>query len=401
MKKALIFFTIIVFFLSANICTFCGIDYNFVLSAEILLGVILSFCNPHKLKFKSLSWLIFLVVIFGLFKLITDKGGGTRISVLQIIGAPLLLAAYYKNTNSGLLSNKNIKSWSSIFRLFIMLFLAIAGFAILERIIGHSIFGWAADSTYDIKDSITDYRSSSIMGHPLYNALCISTMMSFLLISPIKGILKFSLWIVGYVSILCFNTRGSIVGNAALFFIYILHLIFADKKMSIKSKIKILFCTFVISLLGLYLFFNLELGGRLLELGLFDEGSAQVRIDSWNLFDYIDINNLLWGYNSADIELMMFKADLSATENFWIDIIMKFGLVFFITYIIIYFKVIKHLYKGYSLFNVLFTAGTFLFIASTNNSLSANFIALFLFLIAIILFNPNNIRKIISSKFIE
>ena len=94
----------------------------------------------------------------------------------------------------------------------------------------------------------------------------------------------------------------------------------------------------------------------------------------------------MYGLDFERVEFIMETLKLPATENFWIDYLFRFGFIFLCVMIILYYKLCKSLYSGYPKFNILITACTFIVLSSTNNSLSAYWLPLFVFLFSILLF---------------
>lgn len=391
-----------IFFLPVNLLTKIGIDYRLVQTLYILPGIFL--IVQYSTKILQKKWfvpLLSLVAIISIYKLIVDKGEGARSAVIQLVGAPILFAAFSIMLRDNIITRFFLPTWRFIAKYLFYWFLTITCLAIFERILGRPVLGWIAGPNESIVNiSFSEFRSCSLLGHPLYNALVVSILMSFILISNFRTKIKFILWGIGFTSILCFNTRSSIVGNALLMGVFIFHSIFFNTTISYVMKKRIITYSIAASLLGTFLLFSVGLGGRLLEMGLFDEGSAQVRVDTWSIFKYITIKDVLSGMDYHDMNLIMYKAGLYTTENYWIDQLFSFGLILMVPYVILYFLLCKNNYKGYSLFHALFSTSTFLLISSTNNSLSADFLALFIFLLCIIIFHPKNFIRIVPLKYI-
>lgn len=382
--------------------TLFSIDIKLFYTIIFIICIPIIFVNKlHIVKTKSLLLLSIWVVSYSLIKLFLEGGEGTRMAVIQIVGTPLLLSSFpIWETIS--YQNYKVKFWRHLFYTFILFFIVETGIAILERFVGYNFFEWKADEVFSINyTGNLEFRSCALHGHPLYNALLVTTSMSFILISPLKLKYKLSLWSLGYMSILCFNTRSSMVGNFLLLLTYLIYTIFFDK--SIKKKIKRHLLISSISIICLASFFIISKGwgGRLLEMGLFDDSSAIVRVNSWNIFNYFDISNFLWGLSRNEITRTIYSSGLHLTENFLIDQILLYGLVFYIPYVTFTTFLCMYLLKDYSLFQRFFVSGSFLLIAVTNNSLSSNFYALFFFIILICLFNPRHIKTMVHKKYIQ
>ena len=369
---------------------------------SILIGLSLLIILPNInviIRNKNILFLISFVSSYSIYKLLTDVGEGTRQVVLQILEPSIIYGAFL----TAIQRNGNHRFWwHKMTEIFFLFFLVETGWAIFERIIGINILGFSDVEEFSLEDNgSASFRSASLHGHPLYNALMVSISMAFILFSPLKIKYKLTLWSLGYISILCFNTRGSIVGNVLLLGAYILYVLFVDKNVSSRIKKQlILFSSFAV-IVGMFLFFNIGLGGRLAEMGLFDESSAQTRIDVWNIFDRYPIDYFLWGISHDKMQDVMIMSGLLVTENFWIDQVLRLGVVFLSIYIIMYYKLIKSITSDYSFIHKMFVTGAFLLIASTNNSLSSNGLALLCFLILLEIFNPKRIRYNINKKYLD
>lgn len=182
---------------------------------------------------------------------------------------------------------------------------------------------------------------------------------------------------------------------------YTLYMVFVQKRLSMSKRIGILGLTTFLCVIALYLVFTLGVGGRLLEMGLFDDKSAQARVDVWDMFDYVSLRDLLWGNTMSMRRLIMYKAGLNHLENFWIEQIFAWGIVFMVIYVSMWVAVIRKMYRKYTWFSAAFSAGAFVLLASINNSLSVDFTPLFIFLLCIIIFDKETIKKTIPVKYID
>ena len=378
-------YIILLFFVGSNVCLKFAIDLNLFAVLLLFLALISIVSQVNKLYLLKGWFPLFLFITFyGAFKIFTDTGAGTRTLVLNIIAPMLLIAAFPMD----FLQNR--EEQSKITKIFFLFFLIEVGIAITERIIGFNIFPWANDDLFLLtQDGATDFRSTSLHGHPLQNALIVSTCMSFILISNLSFKKKIIFWFAGFLAVACFNTRAALVGNILLFVTYVVFTIFYNKRENVRIKRNLLITLVIAALLIPVVALKYNLGGRLIENGLMDS-SSQVRLDVWGVFDYFEIENFLLGFTFNEVELIMYKVGLFATENFWLDWLFRLGLCYLIPAVILYFCFVKKLYKGYVFFNAAFTSLTFLLIASTNNSLSASYVPLSIYLICIKIFNPSN-----------
>lgn len=149
-----------------------------------------------------------------------------------------------------------------------------------------------------------------------------------------------------------------------------------------------------------YIFiFHFGLGGRLLDIGLFDENSSQVRLNAWELFRYYDIDKFLYGHTFEENMAIRFSAGLYRLENFWLGYMLSCGLIFLLVYSFLYFFVFKYFLRNYSLFSKYFVSFAFISIASTSNSLDSNFLFLFYFILLSIVNDPFVFEKIVDEKY--
>lgn len=387
-------------FLSPNLLNYIGIDIKLIHALIIGISIPLIVIRRNEvLSNKPLIGILLLVGVFSFHKLIVDTGEGARMAVLQILGAPIIYAAIPKLNYK--LNKINVFLWRKFSIVFFIFYITETGMAILERIIGHNIFGWSGGIMELSNQNIGGFRSTALLGHPLSNALIVSTIMSFILFSQIKVRLKLILWVLGYLAILCFNTRSSIVGNAMIFATYFLYTLFIDKTIEHKEKKILIFLSLCIFLALIIVITTTQIGGRLFELGLLDEGSAQVRIDTWSIFNFFKLEDFLWGIDYNHIQMILYSTGILATENFWIDFLFSFGFVFLCIYTILYMVLFTQLFKHYKFLNKACIIGTFILIASTNNSLSTSFLPLFIFIFLCHIFDPKFCNYIIPISFLQ
>ena len=137
-----------------------------------------------------------------------------------------------------------------------------------------------------------------------------------------------------------------------------------------------------------------------MSMGLVDDSSAQVRLDIIEFVSSIHLQDYLFGMNFQDYNKLLFSNGMSATENWWVDYLFRCGLVFLICYMLFYTLYLKEEFRYYRLFDKLYVTIAFLFIATTNNSLSTSFVALFYYLFLIRLFNPPTFQTIVRKKYL-
>lgn len=387
MKGLLNLLAILLFFIGENVYGRIGMGifpyFQYLILLFFLgLGELLVVKKPYH---KQFVWFAIFAMAYTFLRAVIMGVEGLYWLCLLLFAAPILGYLFYS-----LYREKEYSStarWLS--RNMILLYLIESFIAIFERITGFLIFGWVTmdDGVIQSLGEKNEFRSTALWGHPLQNALILSTMMSFILFSHMKTKVKLILWFIGYIAILCFNTRSSMVGNAIILCIFLVSQVFSAKE---GAKMKYIFIMAMALGFVTFLLFGTNMGGRLLEMGLVDDTSAQVRIDTWSLFAYFSFGGFLWGHTSKEASDFVYTAGLIATENFWIDWMFLYGLVALAIYIILMFRLLKALYRGYDWLAVFTSCSTFWLLASTNNSLTTSYVPLLFYILCVIAFSPSN-----------
>jgi len=384
-KNKYIFYILIssLLFLGGNVLNYLGWQigqenapsYQKIFPFFYLALLMIPLTFGSKLKEEKKLFFVFFVLIFYLY--LTNNTAN-----IAVIPNSLLLAVIISSLFSSINQNyvKNSK------KILLAFFIINSSLAILERIIQSNFFKYSGAVDQINLSFLYAFRSTALQDHPLNNSLITSIIMSFILISDMKNKNKYALFTLGYASILCFNTRGSIIGWGILILIYLIKVLFWDKE-RVNVKIHAFSLIFIIVLFAFYLVFELNLGSRILDYGIVDESSL-ARVDIIKFLFSFNFIELLRGFSAEKLKSTALLFDLNHLENFWVVYIFRFGILF--TALLVYYfgKLFKKLSKGYDKYSFLFVLLTFLLIASTNNSLSTNTIALSIFIILIYTFNP-------------
>jgi hypothetical protein len=316
--------------------------------------------SKHKLfnKFKE----EFHIILIGFFLIFIKIFLGQSDQINQI-----LFFLIVPMSLSILLGVQNISNKRVIRKLILFFFITECFLAIYERWSLTNVFPYANDMD---DSAIVDwsFRSSGFIGHPLANALCVSTIMGFILTTPMKLVYKLFFLILGFVSLLCFNARAAIIIWILLATIYLLNLI-RDKKT--KKTVSLLLVFFLIS--AIYFVYSIivdyGLGGRIVKEDI-NDGSAQTRFEVFDAFTYIDKSDLWFG-NAANYIPVMHKLGAGGVENSYIVLIMNYGIFIFIILSLFYYYLIKRFLKDYSLYYKFIILTSFLIVGSTNNALAS------------------------------
>lgn len=391
--KIYYFAIILLLFLGINVLAKIGIFVEFdsapvwqkILPSAYLIipiGIYALITCKSVTSYKCECHLLFLF-LFMLLSLYV-KGSAGYIGIINCNVFPVALSivtCFYLSTNS--LSRCKI-----LYKIVISFYLIECSLSVFERIFEINIFPFLGSGTASIlsySSFMDGFRSTALQNHPLQNSLCVSILMAFILCSNIKIKKKLSLFFLGYLAILCFNTRGSIVLWGVFFLVYLL---FNLKKYKGNSRLTLIFVTVVGVLAMIYLILNYGLADRLIKNGLLDESSAGQRLQLFDVFNFLSWNDWLFGISSIKQQRVLDFVNVGIVENPWLVIAFSHGIIVLTMMIFLYFRLFKRLFKEYKLFDKLFICFTFLIIASTNNSLVTPGAYLPLFLLCSYLFSP-------------
>lgn len=391
--KIYYFAIILLLFLGINVLAKIGIFVEFdsapvwqkILPSAYLIipiGIYALITCKSVTSYKCECHLLFLF-LFMLLSLYV-KGSAGYIGIINCNVFPVALSivtCFYLSTNS--LSRCKI-----LYKIVISFYLIECSLSVFERIFEINIFPFLGSGTASIlsySSFMDGFRSTALQNHPLQNSLCVSILMAFILCSNIKIKKKLSLFFLGYLAILCFNTRGSIVLWGVFFLVYLL---FNLKKYKGNSRLTLIFVTVVGVLAMIYLILNYGLADRLIKNGLLDESSAGQRLQLFDVFNFLSWNDWLFGISSIKQQRVLDFVNVGIVESPWLVIAFSHGIIVLTMMIFLYFRLFKRLFKEYKLFDKLFICFTFLIIASTNNSLVTPGAYLPLFLLCSYLFSP-------------
>lgn len=323
---------------------------------------------------KNLPALFILIAVFAYF--ILSKLFGHTPNRQVCLNSMILPALYYLFYIS-LGHDNEVKA--SVKTTILMMFTFNCLMAIYERAIMQLFFPYDMLHSYIEFAEETDwyiFRSAALLGHPLTNALIMSIVMAFLLTSKMKSVYKYSLYILGMVSLFCFNSRGAIMISILAF---ILNIIFIFLKRD--RSLKLIIGTTVFSVLSLFLFdflIDTNLAGRFAEKGDFSsDDSSLARISIWLIFSKYNIMDMLWGLTGTEMENMAFTTvGTFHIENWFILSTLAVGLVLTVIvitlFVPLFYSSLKPYDRTFSFLLLLVTLG----VASTNNSLACGVPAL-------------------------
>lgn len=326
-------------------------------------------CKKKEELFLFVCWFLLLAMQLAM------KSSGFLGNLIDMLFLPITISYLYPENN---------EDFKTKVRKIIILFYCIDSiWSIGERIIGKNIFPFTGNiEEENIIYSLEGFRSSALQDHPLNNALCLTAIIVFVLTSSYITLKKkLFLFFVGYMAILCFNTRSSMILWAIIMIIFLIHFIFFTKK-NVTFIIKLRFSIFILLLIPIIfsLINHYNLGDRLTSQKLLDD-SALVRILSLEMFLNSDFMSIFVGIPSEKIELLMYKSQILIIENFWIIYFLKYGIIGFVLLLLGFYKLLKRIFKPYTKYRKIFCIVFFFLLASTNNSLAVYTTPLCLFIL--------------------
>lgn len=264
--------------------------------------------------------------------------------------------------------------------------------AIYERISGSLIFGYYSGGDTFVSDTMEDlflFRSTALRNHPLGNALLTSVILAFIMISnQIKVKYKFLLFLLGFLAIMSFNARSSIMIVIGLTSLYLLYNLLIKRVTNI-SRTNIFLITLTCAVVIVYFFSN-GWGGRILVKGNLEDSSVEARILIYERFLNSDLSTFLIGMSNEQISAW---AKLSHIESFWILYLCRFGIFIFVYYICLFYKLLKQWIVQYKFINALYVTSLFLLISSINNSIYSGDPVIAVFILCAATFNDIKIDK--------
>ena len=280
-------------------------------------------CNKEAYKIIS-SGIIILLLKYSM-------GQDYFKTILQFIFIPMFISIVFET-----IVDKQIKILRSII---IVFFVVECSLAIYERIVQTNIFYIPSEIELLVFSSQEKwaFRSTAIMGHPLVNAMAVTTIVSFILLCKRFDIIhKILLTALGYISLYCFNARGAIIIFTIFIIPYLFYLISHTQNARLKKISYFIF--FIGGLLFVYYLLNSSLGGRLFNEKKIIDGSAQTRLDVFKFHNFLTSDQLLWGASDLYYYLTD-KLGAGGVENGIIVLIIIYGLIptLFLLPLLIYF----------------------------------------------------------------
>lgn len=265
-----------------------------------LLLLVITFLFSNKYKIPQISKIYISAIIWGYFlHYIYGIEEHFNNAVLARVVPIILLSVAYKQKNK-----------PSVFILFSLFFYILeCGISIYEKInMSYLIQYKTLDEFNALNNLISDnneFRSVSLMLHPLYNANTVSIFLIFILFSDtLKKWGKYTLIIIGLLALWAFNSRAAMI----IWFIILTYKLFFYNTKHIKFLISLVVLYFIIPIVIDYVITS-GIFGRLTDMTSLDDSSL-TRITAFDIFfnerwtfDDIVIGGRLLYYPGTDITL--------------------------------------------------------------------------------------------------
>lgn len=364
---------VLVLFVGDNVLS----KYNISLQTHKLLLIILCILSLPKIlncnKQIPQGLILFtFIVLYTIFKSVTDASPGSRMMGI-IVMLPVFIYLAFRSNVSHPNRYKKVLYCSFIFE---------CGIAVMERILYTNIFQLSiGDNIISTADfDTTDFRSIGLYGHPLQNSVVILVFINFILVYEKNILLKFGLSALGILSIFCFNTRAAMVISGCSFLLYFSYWLKNSNIPNYRKNISIILMLIVCSIF-VYLFSQGVIGGRLSSMGLYDDDSAAARVDVFYIFKIYSLDNFIIGIPFNKLQLVKYYAGLYAVENFWLNWLLSYGIIFVVGLIVFYMLFFKRIFRFETKFKTLFLIIPFIILASTNPSLAVSIVPMTSFLL--------------------
>ena len=331
------------------------------------------------------------IILFGFIFVLIKLVLGQTDQVFQVflfIFLPIVLFLFLRHIP---------KSYIQISKNLILLFFIIECLiAILERFYFTYFFPYLTKEELlltQIEGEGLFFRSTALLGHPLNNALIVSTILAFILISEFKNKLKLFCLTIGNLALLSFNARSAIL----IWLVISTWFFISEIKKLQNGSLKLFIYVFYISISAVavfYLIISFGFGGRLFALDILSSG-VYTRTNILEFTKCLTEQDLIFGNTHLYSEIIE-KTGEAGIENSYFVIILNYGVLFFIIFFSLYFKWIKNNLSIFSLKNKFFIFLGFIVLGSTNNGL-APFYPWIIFAICLAIFSiPTKNLKLIE-----
>jgi hypothetical protein len=221
------------------------------------------------------------------------------------------------------------------------------------------------------------FRATALLGHPLNNALVTAPAVLLTVASPGGTVSRVLRILLLFGALLAFGGRAALVLTLFMVFLgFEMEILRAAVSGQMHRRMLIYGALFVLAPVCLVLIrLTTSIGDRVVDLLYYDE-SANARFAVFEIFSDVPTEQLWFGSNTQLIaDLVARQADIVGIENYWIYLLLQFGIVMFVPFALVFLLFLRWLARGGGLY-VGLAVLDFLIISSGNNSLSSKTTAL-------------------------
>lgn len=357
---------VILVFFTGTVCPMIGIANGNTLHLVVI--ALLCLLNLNRIyKILKVDKCLKGVLLFLIFMLIVTfvLSKDDLVGVIGWITIPFICALTLS------LDNRSLKGMQAVLFVF---FIVECLLAIYERQYNIVLFPYVEDDYFQslVEQGQTwQFRSSSLLGNPLFNANFVSFSLCLLLCCDrIKVVYRYILALLGLFAILGFNARGATIVTSFLV-LYKLYMILKGQKSKLNKSL-----FYVLIVVSLYyaidFVMNSDWGGRLMQDELMD-GSAQARL---SFSEYLN--------NISLISFPTWVNKVNKSENSYLFILISYGLLLGILLIYSLLRLFFHYLAPYTRQVQILLFVSAIGIGSMNNNLAGPglFSWFFLYLLA-------------------
>lgn len=225
-------------------------------------------------------------------------------------------------------------------------------------------------------NDVDDFRAHAFYAHPLTASLVTSMAIFFLYSTRMRLIYSAPIFGFMLVGLLAFGGRTALgvtalLSIAAAFFVLVAGL--ARRRLSLDFVLVILVAFVFIPPIIAIIVGETTMADRIIH-NLYYDDSAAVRATQWRIFDYLSLNDWLFGMPKQRVEYLKYQIGLGAKntdiENFWILLFLNLGAFGFTLFVVIFGSFLVHLGRYTNTLNSWLLVGAALMINSTSNSLA-------------------------------
>lgn len=213
------------------------------------------------------------------------------------------------------------------------------------------------------------FRSMALKGHPLSNSGIVSSIMLFIMLYCKSKLKKNMLLILGFVALLCFNSRFSLVMTICMFLIFSFYEMFVGK-VNLKWKVFYIF-SLLVMYFGMSYLFSMGFGDRLTENGLIGDESSMIRLEIFKIFTHFKWTDFIFCLSPNDVDITLASIFFNGIiENCWIIFMFRYGLPFLMVGFILYIILFKKFMRKMTLAEKIFVTLPWIIVISSSNSIA-------------------------------